>query len=144
MGRINGKSMRWRVGAALLSAVLYGGAARAAEQTIGVVQTASARYSTQNRHTVIVQATVGLPNSCWANPRFQTPAAGLKPDADGVVTITVVATSSEGPGVMCAMIFRTGIKVPTLYWRTYETKGLKAIKLVGSTTPVVATVPARP
>jgi hypothetical protein len=116
------------------------GAALAAEQPVAVVHSASAGYSPTSRHTIIVRATVDLPNSCWSNPRFQHPARGVEPDADGVVPITVVADSSEGAGVMCSMIFRPAVHVPALHWTTYPAKGLKAVRVIGSTTPIVATV----
>ncbi len=124
-----------------LSLMVFGGeAARAAEQTVPVVHTASARHSASERRTIIVSGTVDLPNSCWTNPRFQPPPPGAKADADGVVPITVVADSSEGPGVACAMIFRQGVKVPSLHWTHYPSKGLRAVKVIGSRTPVIAPI----
>jgi hypothetical protein len=132
--------MRLQICAALVAIACGGGAALAAEQTVAVVHSASAGYSRTTKHTIIVRATVDLPNSCWSKPRFKAPDRGVQPDAEGVVAIAVVVDSSEGPGVMCSMIFRQGVSVPSLHWTNFPTKGLKAVKVIGAGTPVVATI----
>lgn len=132
--------MRLLTCAAIMAIVSGGGAALAAEQTVAVVHSASAGYSRTSNHTIIVRATVDLPNSCWSKPRFKAPERGVQPDADGVVAIAVVVDSSEGPGVMCSMIFRQGVSVPSLYWTNYPTNGLKAVRVIGAGTPALATI----
>jgi hypothetical protein len=123
----------------LLSLVLGGGAAVAAEQTVAEVGTASAAYSGGARHAIVVRATVDLPNTCWSNPHFVKPRRGARPDADGVVSITVIAESTEGPGSACGMIIQQ-VRVPALRWTTYPASGLKAVRVIGSRTAVVAPV----
>ena len=127
---------------AIASTVLLGiaGAALAAEKTVPTVLSAAAEYSTTERHTIIIQARVRLDNGCWSNPRFQRPDAKAAPDTQGVLPITVVADSSEGPDVMCAMHV-TDADVPPLHWSGYPNRVLKALKVVGSREPVVVSVP---
>jgi hypothetical protein len=126
-----------RLACAAITVVLgLGGTALAAVQTVPVVHSASATFGA--RRTIVVRATVDLPNSCWSNPRFATPARGVQPDADGVVSIRIVADSEEAPGVMCSMIFRSGVVVPTLRWTHHPAHGLKAVRLIGSRTPLDA------
>ncbi|HLK24072.1 MAG TPA: hypothetical protein VKT30_05395 [Caulobacteraceae bacterium] len=117
--------------------------AAAATKTIPVVHSAQAAYSRTARHTIVVQASVDLPNSCWSNPRFQRPAAGVKPDAGGAVMLVVVADNAERPGLMCAMMYRPGVAVPPLRWTTYP-KRLKAITVTGSQQAVTAPVTGEP
>jgi hypothetical protein len=131
--------MRLLACGAITLVLSLGGTALAAVQTVAVVHSASATFGA--RHTIVVRATVDLPNSCWSNPRFAAPARGVQPDADGVVSILVVADSKEGAGVMCAMIYRPGVAVPALRWTHYPAHGLKAVRVTGSRTPVVAALP---
>jgi hypothetical protein len=126
--------------AALLQLFSGVGPALAAVETIAVVHSASAGYSTTAKHTIVVRAKVDLPNSCWANPRFKAPDPSLKPDAHGVVPITIIADSSEGAGVMCSMIYRPGVRVPALHWTTYPPTQLKAVKVIGSKVPIIAMI----
>jgi hypothetical protein len=123
--------MRRLTCAALLLTVFAATIASATEQTIRDVATGSAVFSGKHRREIIVRADVDLPNSCWSNPRFEKPARGQVPDADGVVPLTVVADVSEAPGTACAMIFRR-VPVPALRWRAYPINGLKAVKLIGA------------
>jgi hypothetical protein len=130
---------------ASLAVIMFLGAswpALAGVRTVAIVHSASAAYT--GDHSIIVQATVDLPNSCWANPRFLPPKANVAPDAGGAVAITVVADSSEAAGVMCAMIYRQGVTVPALRWTGYTAKGLKAVRVIGSTTPVTAAIAGSP
>jgi hypothetical protein len=131
--------MRWLTWTALLVAVCGATAAPAGEQTIRDIATGSAVYSGKNQRAIIVQATVDLPNSCWSHPRFQRPARGVRPDADGVVPLTIVADSAESPGVACSMIFRQA-PVPPLHWTTFPKSGLKAVKLIGARRFITAQV----
>jgi hypothetical protein len=128
--------MRRLACAALTLTLALGGTALAAVQTVAVVHSGSATYVAGR--TIVVRATVDLPNSCWSNPRFIAPARGVQPDADGVVPIRIVADSKEGDGIMCAMIFRPGVTAPALRWRHYPAHGLTAVRLIGSRTPLVA------
>jgi hypothetical protein len=128
-------------GVALIMVLAANGAALAAVQTVAVVHSASAAYGD---NAIIVHATVDLPNSCWANPRFVEPKSHVQPGPDGAVAITVVADSSEGAGVMCAMIYRPGVDVPPLRWTGYPAKGPTAVRVVGSATPVVAAITGSP
>jgi len=128
--------MRGLAWAALV--LVFGEPALAAEQPVAVVHSASAAYGPAR--TIIVRATIDLPNSCWSNPRFEGPARGVRPDANGVVPILIVAESKEGAGVMCSMIYRPDVSVPALRWTRYPAHGLKAVKLIGTQTPMVAAV----
>ena len=131
--------MRRLTCAAFVFAILgAGGTAMAAEQTVAVVHSGSATYSAGR--AIVVRATVDLPNSCWSNPRFIAPSRRVRPDADGVVPILIVAKSKEGSRVMCSMIYRPGISVPTLRWTHYPANGLKAVRLIGTRAPVAANV----
>jgi hypothetical protein len=112
------------------------GPALAAEQTVAVVHSASAISGAGG--AIIVHATVDLPNSCWSNPHFSLPGRGVQPDEDGVAPIRIVADSKEAPGVMCAMIFRPGVVVPALRWAHHPARGLRAVRLIGSRTSLVA------
>jgi len=126
-----------RLACAAITVVLgLGGTALAAVQTVAVVHSASATFGP--KHTIVVRATVDLPNSCWSNPRFAAPARGVQPDEDGVVQIRIVADSREAPGVMCSMIFRPAVVVPALRWAYHHAHGLRAVRLIGSRTPLVA------
>lgn len=115
------------------------GAALAAEMTVPMVLAASAGYSPTEPHTIIVRAQVRLDNGCWSNPHFQPPDAKATPDAQGVLPITVVADSSAGPDVMCAMHV-TDLDVPPLHWAANPNMGLKAVRVIGSRGAVTATV----
>jgi hypothetical protein len=128
--------MRYLACAALILTFAAVGPALAAVQTVAVVHSASASYGAGG--AIVVHATVDLPNSCWSNPRFSRPARDVRPDEDGVVPIRIVADSKEAPGVMCAMIFRPGVVVPTLRWTHHPTRGLRAVRLIGSQTTLVA------
>jgi hypothetical protein len=128
--------MRRLACAALTLFLGSGGTALAAVKTVEVVHSASAAYGAGG--AIIVRATVDLPNSCWSNPRFIAPARGVRPDADGVVQIRIVADSKEAPGVMCSMIFRPGVVVPALRWSHHPAQGLRAVRLIGSRTPLSA------
>jgi hypothetical protein len=128
--------MRWLSCAAPF--VIFGASGAALEQTVAVVHSASATYGAGR--TIVVRATVDLPNSCWSNPRFMAPSRGVRPDADGVVPILIVAKSMEGSGVMCSMVYRPDVSVPAFRWTHYPAHGLKAVKLIGTRTTIVATV----
>lgn len=132
----------WRLlaRAAFLLFVCASGTAFAEEQTVRVVYSASAVYSVMGEHAITIHAEVDLPNSCWSNPRFQPPDSNTMPDADGIVPITVIVESSEGPGIACSMIYRRAVNVPLLHWTSYPASGLKGIKVIGSRSPVVVTI----
>jgi len=127
-------------GVSLVLSACASNVAVGAERPVEVVHSASAAYSATQPHTIVVDATVDLPNSCWSNPRFQTPAPGAVPDANGTIDVTILADYSGGPGMACGMIFRPAVKVPELLWSTYPKAGLRAVNVVGSTTSVVAPV----
>ena len=135
-----GHTLRLLARAALLLFVCASGAAFAAEQTVLVVHSASAAYGVKGKHTITIRAKVDLPNSCWSNPRFQPPDSNTMPGADGIVPITVIVDSSEGPGIACSMIYQQAVNVPVLHWTSYPAHGLKAIKVIGSRSPVVVTI----
>jgi hypothetical protein len=113
--------------------------ALAAVVTVADVRAGSAVIS-PNGGSITVRATVALPNGCWTDPRVVAPAPGAMPDAQGVVSISVVADSSAGPGRMCSMIYRPAVAVRPLVWTHFPATGLKAIRLVGARTPFVAAI----
>jgi hypothetical protein len=123
-----------------LALIALAGAASAKPTPAPVVHAASAQYSATKAHTIVVHASVDLPNSCWSNPRLRAPPRGAKPDAHGTMRMTVIVDSSEAPGTACSMIFRPGVEAPPLFWTGYPRTGLKAIKVIGSQTPVVAVI----
>jgi hypothetical protein len=73
------------------------------------------------------------------DPRIQAPASGVQPDAQGVVTLRVVADSSAGPGVACPMFLRPNTPLTPLRWMA-PPAGLKSIRVVGSRTAALAVV----
>jgi len=137
--------MRMSRSAALFSGFLIGlaaaASASASEQIIPVVHSAQAAYASPARRTIVVRATVDLPDSCWSNPRFSRPSRHVRPDTDGVVQIAIVADSSARPGIMCAMIYRPAVAVRPLRWTTFP-HGLTSVRLVGQRTSVTVEVGA--
>ena len=118
-------------------------AALAATAVVPVIHAASARYSADHR-AIIVRASVDLPNACWSRPRLKPPQAGGQPDVDGVIVITAVAHSAEGPGLACPMLYRPNVPMPTLRWRGFPRAGLKAVRIVGDRTPITVPLDAPP
>jgi len=125
---------------ALLASWLTTGNAVAAVLPVADVRAASATLSADGRE-LVVRASVDLPNGCWTEPRILAPGADAAPDADGVATLTVVADSSAGAGHMCSMMFRRGVEASPVTWTGFPA-GLKAVRLLGSRTPVTATISA--
>jgi hypothetical protein len=131
-------SMRWFIlTVALVS--LPPAAALAEVVTVAKVISASADMSADGR-TIMVSAGVDLPNGCWTNPRVVAPDPSVRPDAQGVVALSVVADSDAGPGQRCSMIYRTNAPATPLHWEAFPQPGLRAVKLVGSLTPLVVPV----
>jgi len=126
---------------ALLLSCLGSASAVAAVLPVPDVRTASAELSADGR-AIVVRASVDLPNGCWTEPRIVPPGGAAAPDASGVVTLTVAADSSAGAGHMCSMIFRPGVEARELRWTGFPASGLKAVRLIGSRTPLTVTISA--
>jgi hypothetical protein len=106
--------------------------------TIRDVKSATAVMSADH-HSILVSANVDLPNGCWRNPRVTARPAEAAPDASGTMDIQVVADSTAGPGLACPMIYRPNVPAAPLQWTTFP-EGVKAVRLVGERTPVVAPI----
>jgi hypothetical protein len=127
--------MLGRLIAAIAATAMIPTLAAAAVKTVEVVKSAEARVTD---HTLVVKATVQLPNGCWSRPRFVRPADAA-PDAEGVISVKVVADTSEGPRLACPMIVRPPIAVPPLEWRRFP-HGVKGVKVEGWRVPAIAQV----
>lgn len=88
-------------------------------------------------NTITITAMVQLNDSCWSNPRFVPPLTGTRPLPGSVAPIEVQADYATGK--MCAMIVRK-VPVPVLNWRIYPNPKLRAVKIIGSTTPVTVNI----
>ena len=117
------------------------GAAIAADKTVDTVLSASVDAS-GHAGTVILRSRARLDNTCLSHPRFR-PGPKMTADATGVVTITVKARSSEGPGVMCAMHV-TDVDVPPLILKKSALAGVKSIRVTGSRQPALAAIDTAP
>jgi hypothetical protein len=129
--------MKWALCAAAAAMSVQAASATAGVVTIADVTSASATLSPGGRE-LVVEASITL-SGCLDNPRVQAPASGVQPDAQGMVTLSVVADSSAGPGVACPMFLRPNTPVTPLHWMA-PPAGLKAVRLLGSHTPAVAVV----
>ena len=128
--------MKWALCAAAAMS-LQAVNATAAVMTVPDVTSATATMSAGGRE-LVVGANITL-GGCMDDPRVQAPPSGVRPDAQGVVTLSVVVDSSAGPGVACPMFLRPNTPVTPLHWMA-PPAGLKAVRVVGSHTPAVAAV----
>jgi len=128
--------MKWALCAAAAMS-LQAASATAGAVTVADVTSATATLSPGGRELVI-EASITL-GGCMDDPRVQAPASGVQPDAQGMVTLSVVADSSAGPGVACPMFLRPNTPVTPLHWLA-PPPGLKSVRLLGSRTPVVTVV----
>lgn len=106
--------------------------------TIRDVKSATAVMSA-DRRSILVSATVDLPNGCWRNPRVTAPPAGAAPDSSGTVDMPVIADSTAGPGLACPMIYRPNVPATPLQWTAFP-EGVKAVRLIGERTSAVAAI----
>jgi hypothetical protein len=129
-------SMKWALcaGAAMS---LQAASAAAAVVTVPDVTSATATMSPGGRE-LVVEASITL-GGCMDDPRVQAPMSGVQPDAQGVVTLSVVADSSAGPGIACPMFLRPNTPVTPLHWKA-PPAGLKSVRVLGLRTPAVAVV----
>jgi hypothetical protein len=117
------------------SATLAAAGASAQPQTVPVIDRVSAGYSRVLRHTIVIQVTADLPNSCWSNPRLRPNVTGPSPRL-GIVGFAVQADVKSG--VMCAQAVQT-VSLPRYNWRTYP-RGVRSIRVEGSQKPVTALI----
>jgi len=122
--------------AAMIS--LQSAGALAAVVTATDVKSGSATMSADGR-VLVISASVDLSNGCITNPRVQAPDPGVRPDAQGMVAVTVVVDSDAGPGQMCSMIYRPNVAATPLRW-IGPPQGLKTVQLIGARTPLTAPV----
>jgi hypothetical protein len=103
----------------------------AAEKMVDNILSASADSGGGRAKSVTIQARVRLDNTCLSHPRFSMPQARRAGESAGVLTITVVAHSSEGNGDMCAMHVRD-VDVPPLVLKGRALAGVRKVRISGS------------
>lgn len=103
----------------------------AAEKVVRNILTASAEPGAKDARTLVLKARVRLDNSCLSHPRFVNLKSRFQVDSAGVLSVAVVAHSSEGNGAMCAM-HATDVDLPPLVLKKSTLAGVRSIRVTGS------------
>lgn len=127
-----------RIALLLVASVLApSGAAFGATKTVPDVGSVIATLSSSRLHTIVLRVGVLLPNTCWTNPRLKPVSTGAWQSA-GVADFEVLADVGDAPGMACGMIVRRE-DLPPFYWTKYP-KGVRAVRIVGAKSAVVAQI----
>ena len=119
------------------------GAACAAEKVVDTVLGASVDAASERAGMVTLRARVRLDNTCLSHPRFVYPGSKVTADDAGVLSVEVMARSTEGAGNMCAM-HATDVDVPPLTLKKRALAGVKSIRVTGSRQPALARIDLTP
>ncbi|HWE98929.1 MAG TPA: hypothetical protein VG248_03950 [Caulobacteraceae bacterium] len=120
----------WTLALLALLAALPGKSSAAAEKTVDNILNASVTPAAGRSRTLILHARVRLDNSCLTHPRFSLAGPRPAPDGSAVLSVAVVARSSQGAGVMCAMHV-TDADVPPLALSRRVLAGVRSIRVTG-------------
>jgi hypothetical protein len=130
------RAFAWVIAAALAAAATT---AAAEVKLVPTIASGTAAWAT-TPNTLVLNAMAQLNDTCWSKPRFRPPLTGAKHPLGDTAQVEIVADHASGK--MCGMVLRK-VAVPTYRWRIYPNPALKAVKYVGSTTPVTAVIAKR-